>query len=67
VAQRLSEDGVKARPYHAGLAAQGTLLASGNFFLRDDHSRRLRDHRVRHGHQQAKRAFRGPLRSAEEY
>ena len=66
VALRLNEDGVKARPYHAGLDAEGTLRAPGTFSARR-RARDLRDHRLRHGHQQAERPLRHPLRPAEKH
>jgi ATP-dependent DNA helicase RecQ len=58
---RRARQAVSRRPH-----ADRTQFASGTFFARR-RARHLRDHRVRHGHQQAERAFRRPLRSAEKH
>ena len=55
-----------AQPYHAGLDAAGARAAPGAVSARRS-ARDLRDDRLRHGHQQAERPLRHPLRSAEEH
>ena len=60
VAERLNADGVKAKPYHAGLTHVRAHGAPGAFSARRG-AGDLRDDCVRHGHQQAQRALRGPL------
>ena len=66
VAERLNADGVKARPYHAGLTPTRAHRASGAFPAGRG-AGDLRDDCLRHGHQQAQRALRGALRPAEEH
>ena len=65
VAEWLREQGFDAVPYHAGLSNEQR-AANQRRFLSEDGRDRRRDDRVRHGHRQARRAFRRASRSAEE-
>ena len=60
VAERLNEDGVKAKPYHAGLTRQRAHATPGTFPAGRG-AGDLRDDRLRHGHQQAECALCGSL------
>ena len=55
-----------AAAYHAGLPADERRRVQ-DAFLRDEIRRRRRHRRVRHGHRQARRALRRPLRPAQEH
>ena len=66
LAAKLSADGVKAPPYHAGLTAGERTEQSGGVSPRRG-ARDLRDHRLRHGHQQTQRPLRDSSRSAEKH
>ena len=63
LARRLTAAGVAALPYHAGLTPRSA-RATKSCFIRDEVPRDLRHDRLRHGHRQARRALRGPLRPA---
>jgi ATP-dependent DNA helicase RecQ len=58
------QNGITALPYHAGLDAR-TRASNQNRFLREDWPHHRGDHRVRHGHRQARRPLRGPSRPAQ--
>ena len=60
------QHGIPARPYHAGLTAARAQRKPGTFPARRS-PRHLRDHRLRHGHQQTQRPLRHPLRPAQEH
>ena len=67
LAARLQRGRHQGRPYHAGLDVRRTARRNQEAFPARRGARHLRDHRLRHGHQQAQRALRHPLRSAEEH
>ena len=64
-AEFLLEQGITALPYHAGLDARHALAQPVALPARR-RRRDGRDHRVRHGHRQARRALRRPPRPAQE-
>ena len=66
LAAYLASKGYSVRPYHAGLE-DAERRRNQEAFIRDDVADHRRHHRLRHGHQQAQRAFRHSLRSAEEH
>ena len=64
-AEWLKEQGMRALPYHAGMEFE-IRQKHQEMFQREEGIVMVRDDRVRHGHRQARRAFRRAPRPAEE-